>query len=115
MARILIVDDEASILNYYETVLSALGHDVHKASNGEEAWALLVKSEFDLVITDWQMPKMTGIVLVRMVKLQMPSLPVIMITSNSVGEVERKVIDFVLAKPMPLALFTETVKKALKK
>lgn len=61
-ALIMIVDDEADILEYAESVLSELGHDVITATSGEEALELFQqeKRKIDLVITDATMPGMSG-------------------------------------------------------
>ena len=63
--KILIVDDSATVRRVLETTLSGAGYDVTEAVDGEEALALAGKTEFDLLMTDLNMPKMDGFDLVR--------------------------------------------------
>jgi CheY-like chemotaxis protein len=58
--RILIVDDEAHILQVLSLKLRNAGYDVLTAVDGEEAFEYASKQQPDLVITDFQMPYMTG-------------------------------------------------------
>jgi two-component system NtrC family sensor kinase len=66
--RILVVDDEESILTLLSDVLLTDGHRVNTARNGDEAVALLAKYAYDLLITDIKMPGMSGQALYRHVK-----------------------------------------------
>lgn len=66
--RILVVDDEESILTLLTDVLTGDGHRVDKARSGDEAAALLAKYAYDLLITDIKMPGMSGQALYRHVK-----------------------------------------------
>jgi two-component system alkaline phosphatase synthesis response regulator PhoP len=59
--RILIVDDEAHILQVLSLKLRNAGYDVLTAVDGEEAFEYASKQQPDLVITDFQMPYMTGL------------------------------------------------------
>ena len=55
MARVLLIDDEPSILSVLSTLLKAEGYDVVAASGGEEAQKLISDEEFDLMISDIRM------------------------------------------------------------
>jgi CheY-like chemotaxis protein len=61
MANILIVDDDVAIRDLIKEVLAAQGHVFAMASSGAEALALVAKTRFDLVILDRNMPKMSGL------------------------------------------------------
>ena len=63
--RILCVDDNVNITTFLTHTLSAMGHTVSVASDGEEAIGRAAATHFDVVITDHQMPQMTGLELVR--------------------------------------------------
>ena len=63
--RVLVVDDEAFIVNVVELKLRNAGYEVLKAVDGEEAFEVATQEIPDLVITDFQMPYMTGIELER--------------------------------------------------
>jgi two-component system NtrC family sensor kinase len=58
--RVLVVDDEPHILHYMRATLEAWGHIPVEASGGEEALALAVREEFDLIISDLRMPRFGG-------------------------------------------------------
>ena len=67
-------------------ILSHEGHDVSTASNGQEALGQLRIRDFELVITDINMPEMDGLTFLRELKRSYPQIDVIMITAY--GEVE---------------------------
>ena len=81
MARIFVIDDQASVRGAIRAVLSAAGHAVEEASNGSEAMERL-SSDYDLVITDVLMPVMDGFEVVRRVKHLRRDLPVLAITAG---------------------------------
>jgi signal transduction histidine kinase len=59
--RLLLVEDDASMGLLFERLLSLLGYDVRIENSAEEAWALFQHTPFDLVITDWVLPGMSGL------------------------------------------------------
>ena len=59
--KILLADDDLVTLKLLEKHIQSWGHDVYSAQNGLDAWDLAGSDDFDLVITDWNMPGMTGI------------------------------------------------------
>lgn len=68
MARILVVDDEPCARQFLLTLLSYAGHELREACNGEEGLALALADPPDLIITDSQMPVMSGAELARQVR-----------------------------------------------
>ncbi|HEY8370461.1 MAG TPA: sigma-54 dependent transcriptional regulator [Thermodesulfobacteriota bacterium] len=86
MDRILIVDDEASLLEFLEIMLAKEGYAVVTARTGAEALARIGQETFDLVITDVQMPEVSGLELLRRVKEVSPDTAVIMITAFASAE-----------------------------
>ncbi|MAE63925.1 MAG: two-component system response regulator [Phycisphaeraceae bacterium] len=66
--RVLVVDDEEMAREMLSNALSASGYEVTTASNGAEAWELLQRVPFRIVISDWEMPEMTGPELCREVR-----------------------------------------------
>lgn len=66
--RALMVDDDELSLELLEGVLSDLGYDVERATNGKEAIERLRKEPIHLVITDWEMPEMNGLELCRAIR-----------------------------------------------
>ena len=84
MTRILVVDDEAHIVQVLSLKLRSAGFEVETATDGEEAIALALARRPDLVVTDFQMPYMTGLELCRALAAE-PSLadvPVIILTAR---------------------------------
>lgn len=84
--RILVVDDEESIREFLEIMLKKEGYEVTCAEDGAKARDVLAKKSFDLVISDLQMPNMTGIELLKHVKESYPDLVFMMITAFGTTE-----------------------------
>lgn len=119
MARILLCDDEESVRGLIKEVLSVDGHTFDEASNGMECLEKLRSATYDLLILDRNMPKMTGIQAVSVIRTnpKLASLKVIMCTSASVtAEVEEAYAaganDYIL-KPLNLQMLLGKVKKHL--
>jgi CheY-like chemotaxis protein len=68
MAKILLIDDEASIRNTLKEILEYEKYEVEEASNGEEGLKMIESQQFDLVLCDVKMPKMDGYTFVRHLK-----------------------------------------------
>lgn len=66
--RILIVEDEEFSRRMLQGQLAGLGHEVVAVASGDEAWSLLQGEDFPLVITDWMMPGIDGLDLVRLIR-----------------------------------------------
>lgn len=86
MARILLVDDEPSILSVLNTLLKAEGYEIFPSLGGEKARDLLNSEEFDLMLSDIRMAPVDGMELLRLAHQRNPSMPVIMLTAY--GSVE---------------------------
>jgi len=101
--HILVVDDEPLVCDAVRLMLSFDGHRVEVVNSGKAALELLAKSEFDLVITDFNMPEMKGDELAAAIKARKPAQPVMMITAYPELVIEAgkvpKHIDEVIAKP----------------
>jgi two-component system nitrogen regulation response regulator NtrX len=65
MAKILIIDDEASIRNALRGILEDEKHEVKEAKNGDEGLNMLSNEDFDVAFCDIKMPKMDGMELLR--------------------------------------------------
>lgn len=84
--RILVVDDEESIREFLEIMLKKEGYDVTLAEDGAKAKDILAKKSFDMVISDLQMPNMTGLELLKHVTSTYPELVFMMITAFGTTE-----------------------------
>lgn len=106
--RVLLVEDEVSLRQLALKVLSHHGYRVTCAENGEQAWETLQGEDFDLLVTDIQMPKMTGNELVKKVLGSKPELPVLMMSGyNPEGQVPEEVL--FLSKPFTPQQLVEKV------
>jgi len=65
----LLVDDNSAALRELSDILTYLGHkDVHRAGSASEAWAMLRIKKFDCIISAWEMPEMSGLALLKVVR-----------------------------------------------
>ncbi len=71
--RVLIVDDDPVSLEILGDVVTALGYEVAKASNGAQAFDMICRGDFRIVLSDWQMPTMSGIELCQRIRGRMLS------------------------------------------
>jgi CheY-like chemotaxis protein len=101
--RILLVEDQQLIRVSLRMVLELDDHHVTEAGNGAEALSLFTVGEFDLVITDFEMPVMEGNELASSLKLLEPSLPILMVTASerAHSDVENPA-DALLSKPLTM-------------
>lgn len=83
-ARIIVVEDEASLAELIRYNLESEGYDVTHAADGEEAELMLAEQSFDLAILDWMIPKVSGIELCRRLRKrsETSSLPIILLTAR---------------------------------
>lgn len=109
--RILVVDDDEQIRHVSEQVFSQAGYEVRTANDGFEALALMRKALPDLIISDLNMPNMSGFELLSIVRRRFPQLPVIAITGeySTVSEPEGLLADALFHKGQysPGQLFKE--------
>ncbi|MCW1359726.1 chemotaxis response regulator CheY [Campylobacter sp. US33a] len=84
--RMLVVDDSSTMRRIIKNTLSRLGHDdVLEAEHGLEAWEILEKDDtIKVLITDWNMPEMNGLDLVKKVRAdkKFEDMPIIMVTTE---------------------------------
>ena len=85
-SRILVVDDEESIREFLEIMLKKEGYEVTLAEDGQKAKDLLTKKTFDMIISDLQMPHVTGIELLKHVKETYPDTVFMLITAFGTTE-----------------------------
>lgn len=119
--RVLVVDDSRVARAVLRKVLAEIGYSVvAEAADGEEALVKLGQATFDLVITDWTMPHMDGIALVRAIR-HSPHLdvPVLMISGETYTErfldVIRAGAQAYLAKPFTAIALRQKIAEVIKK
>ncbi len=117
--RVLFVDDEEAIGNVCGSLLSRGGYQVAVFKSPVEALARFscAPDDFDIVITDLAMPRMSGEKLAQEVLALRPDIPVLMITGNSAGLTRQRLRDLgvsdLLQKPMTRQALTTAVRRAL--
>lgn len=79
-ARILLVDDNAHGLSARRSVLEELGHRITTAATAADALDQFHRQPFDLVVTDYKMPRMNGVELIARLRREAPVIPVILIS-----------------------------------
>lgn len=118
MPRILIVDDEPTILNLLNKILIGHGYDTIPASNGEKALQILQTEKFDLMISDINMTPINGLELLHKASQSWPDMGVIMLTAygtvgSAVEAMKEGAFDYI-TKPFKLDELVLTVQRALK-
>ena len=83
MANILIAEDDRHTLEGLTEILTEEGYKVTGVSNGQQAFDLAQKKNFDLLLTDMKMPKLTGMDLIPKIKHVCPETKIIMMTAFS--------------------------------
>ncbi|MDD3604407.1 MAG: sigma-54 dependent transcriptional regulator [Kiritimatiellae bacterium] len=117
MARILLVDDEPSILSVLSTLLRAEGYEVVPALGGEKALEELKGKPFDLMISDIRMSPIDGMQLLKAARKDWPKMAVLMITAygsveTAVGAMKVGAFDYI-TKPFKVDELLITVQRAL--
>lgn len=83
LKHVLIVDDMGSIRQVIAALLKASGYETTQASGGAQALDLMKKTKFDLVLSDWNMPGMSGSEFVTAIRAQDRVMPVVMVTAEA--------------------------------
>ena len=117
--RVLVVDDEAHILHVLSLKLRNAGYEVVTAVDGEDGFELASQHVPDLVITDFQMPYMTGLELCRALAEHVPTahVPVLILTARGYAldneDIKIGNIKGVLSKPFSPRAVLQLVKETL--
>jgi len=115
--RILVVDDEMSILELLGEYLATRGHPVVTAGTGEQARALLAREQFHVVLTDIKMPGLDGLQLLDHIQESSPATAVILMTGygtieSAIRAMKRGALDY-LQKPFKLRDVYATIEAAV--
>jgi len=110
--RILYADDDRCILRACQIMLDRAGYDVDTVADGEEAWGALQCTPYQLLITDNEMPRLTGLELIQ--KVREAFIPIsIVLASASVASLDGQECDALLPKPFTVRGLLDTVRKVL--
>ncbi|MCP9456417.1 MAG: chemotaxis response regulator CheY [Nitrospira sp.] len=119
--RVLVVDDMATMRRIVKNVLKQLGFNrVDEAENGAEALQKLRQESYGLVVSDWNMPVMTGIDMLRAIRAdeKLKSIPVLMVTaeaqqSNLIEAIQAGVSNYIV-KPFTAETMQDKLNKIFK-
>lgn len=119
--KVLIVDDFATMRRILKNILKQLGFkNLVEADDGTTAWDVLEGQSIDLIISDWNMPKMTGLELLKKVRASEnhKTTPFLMVTAeaqkqNVIEAVQAGVSNYVV-KPFTAEAISDKLKKILK-
>ena len=119
--KVLIVDDFATMRRILKNILKQLGFkNILEADDGTTALEVLEKQDIDLIISDWNMPKMTGLELLKTVRVheKYKRAPFLMVTAEAqkqnVIEAVQAGVSIYVVKPFTAEAISDKLKKILK-
>lgn len=120
--KILVVDDFSTMRRIVKNLLGDLGFDnLSEADDGTTALPMLQRGGFDLLVTDWNMPGMTGIDLLKAVRAdpKLKALPVLMVTAENTREqivdAAQNGVNGYITKPFTAATLQEKLERIFKR
>nr|WP_319381742.1 chemotaxis response regulator CheY [Thiomicrorhabdus sp.] len=116
--NILVVDDFSTMRRIVKNLLKELGfNNLDEADDGETAWPMIQTGKYDFIVSDWNMPKMTGIDLLKHVRADqnLKDLPFLLITAEAkrsqILEAAQAGVDGYIVKPFTAATLNEKIQK----
>ncbi len=116
--KILVVDDFSTMRRIIKNLLRDLGFtNTSDADDGQTAWPMLKSGSYDFLVTDWNMPGMTGIDLLKAVRADpdLASLPVLMVTAEQkkeqIVEAAQAGVNGYIVKPFTAITLKEKIDK----
>ena len=117
MGKILLAEDDHILRSMLVDSFEQFGHEVKAAENGEIAWDLWNSEDFDILVTDINMPKMNGITLLKNIRDLNASFPVVIITGVPLESAETQAHEYgasaILYKPFKMKALFDTINKLL--
>jgi EAL domain-containing protein (putative c-di-GMP-specific phosphodiesterase class I) len=116
--RVLVADDEAALVRATARILTSAGYDVTTAANGREAFELLARTTFDVIVSDISMPELDGIQLLRTVRQRDLDVPVVLMTgapdvATAVQAIAHGALHY-LTKPVDALELRDVVQRAVR-
>jgi two-component system, chemotaxis family, chemotaxis protein CheY len=120
--RILVVDDFSTMRRIVKNILKQIGFEnLDEAEDGKQALAMLKADKFDFLVSDWNMPNMTGIELLQAIRAdaQLRNLPVLLVTAETekekVLEAVQSGVNNYVVKPFTAEVLMEKINKIFNK
>lgn len=111
--RLLVVEDNEINLEVMTSQLEGMGYEVFQASNGEKALTLLAKNDFDVILTDLDMPVMDGYKLTKQLRKKGSKTPIIAITASDYDLSKKKVIEYGFTDYILKPFSNDTIKRLI--
>ena len=117
--RVLVAEDDDAVRTLICSILSDAGYNVYEACDGLEAIDSLKKRRYDVLLTDYHMPKMDGLELLDLAQAMWPELPVILATSDVLltGQTTHGLLEpayAILEKPFDRSYLLSTIQSAVR-
>ena len=121
--RVLIAEDNPSLQKAIVSIVKKIGYEnVMVADDGEIAWQYIERGGVDLVMTDWAMPGLDGMQLLRKIRKSKPpvcNIPFMMITAadtkNAILSAGKEGVDAYIIKPFSISTVKEKIMEAMSK
>ena len=84
--KILVVEDEKAIIEFLKQGIEEEGFDVATADNGADGLELALASNFDIILLDWMLPKMTGLEVCKAIRKENSKVPILFLTAKDTVE-----------------------------
>jgi CheY-like chemotaxis protein len=116
--RVLVIDDEPAVQDLLERVLANAGHQVSVVDSAEAALIRLARDRYDVIVVDNNLPRMTGLELMALVREHHPELRAIMITAYNTPAVEARAralgVMAYVAKPFGIVTIVGAIDDAIR-
>ncbi|GAB6068991.1 hypothetical protein JCM30760_00880 [Thiomicrorhabdus hydrogeniphila] len=116
--NILVVDDFSTMIRIVTNLLKELGFtNIDDANDGSKAWPMIQSGKYDFIVSDWNMPEMTGIELLKKVRADkdLKDLPFMLITAeqkrSQILDAAQAGVDGYIVKPFTAAILKEKIDK----
>lgn len=121
--KILIAEDNPNLRQVLVNIIKKIGYEkILEAENGEIAWQFIQRGGVDLVLTDWAMPELDGMQLLKKIrnsKAPTCDIPFLMITAadtkNAIMSAGKSGVDAYVIKPFSVSTVVEKIKEAIEK
>ena len=118
MARILIIEDDESVLMVLRDTLKFFGHEIVSARDGEEGVRLFREEKSDIIITDFYLPRKTGLEVIRELRQDYPDLGIIVYTAydpSILDEATEAGAQYAFEKPFHLSTIQNAINSLLER
>jgi CheY-like chemotaxis protein len=118
VAKLLLIEDEVGVQDYFKAVVSRMGHELLTANDGPSGVALVENEPADVIMSDLNMPgEPNGMALIRKIRELRPDTPVIVVsgypTKARLDECKALGIEDFLTKPFEMTFFSSVITRLL--